>query len=115
VGDAEFVDTAVEGIGDAAPVPADAKGSRVEIDGERIAHLRDAGAVEVEALVVGAGILVIGADDVAQGPFPSVPAMSCCSRLSGPNAASIVGQSIPKGLTLQRAIMLSSQAAPNAP
>jgi hypothetical protein len=64
------VDTAVEGIGDAAHVPADAKGSRVEIDGERIAHLRDAGAVEVEALVVGAGIFVIGADDVAPAAVP---------------------------------------------
>jgi hypothetical protein len=31
------------------------------------------------------------------------------------NAASIAGQSIPKGLTLQRATMLSSQVAPNAP
>jgi hypothetical protein len=33
----------------------------------------------------------------------------------GPERRPIVGQSIPKGLTLQRAIMLSSQAAPNAP
>jgi hypothetical protein len=31
------------------------------------------------------------------------------------NAASIAVQSIPNGLTLQRATMLSSQAGPNAP
>jgi len=38
--------------------------------------------IEVEALVVGAHVLVIGADDIPPGPFPSVPAMSCCSRFS---------------------------------
>jgi hypothetical protein len=43
----------VEGIGDAAHVPSDAKGGCVEIDGQRTAHLRDPGAVEIEALVVG--------------------------------------------------------------
>jgi hypothetical protein len=50
---------AAEGIGDAADMTTDAEGSCVEIDRQRIAHLRDAGAVEVEALVVGAGIFVI--------------------------------------------------------
>ena len=35
--DAELVDMAVEGIGDAAHMAADAKGSCVEIDGQRIA------------------------------------------------------------------------------
>jgi hypothetical protein len=38
--------------------------------GERIAHLRDPGAVEVEALVVRLGVLVVGADDVAPGSVP---------------------------------------------
>jgi hypothetical protein len=84
VRDAELVEAAVEGIGDAADVPSDAKGSCVEIDGQRIAHLRDPRAVEIEALVVRAGVLVVGADDVAPPPIPSVPAMSYCSRLSGP-------------------------------
>jgi hypothetical protein len=36
------------------------------------------------------------------------------SRSSGPDAATIAGRSIPKGLTLQRATMASPQAAPNA-
>jgi hypothetical protein len=53
---------AVEGIGDAAHVPPDAKGSGVEIDGQRIAHLRNTSAVQIEALVVRAGVLVVGAD-----------------------------------------------------
>jgi hypothetical protein len=35
--------------------------------------------------------------------------------LDAMNAASISGQSMPSGLALQRAIMASSQAAPNAP
>jgi hypothetical protein len=83
--------------GSATPlrVPPRAKRIRIERDGYRIAHLSDARAGEIEALVVGAGVLVVGADDVAQGPFPSVPAMSYCSRSSGPNAASVSGQSIP--------------------
>jgi hypothetical protein len=34
-------------------VPADAKGSRVEIDGQRIAHLCDSHTVEVETLLFG--------------------------------------------------------------
>jgi hypothetical protein len=41
-----------------------------EIDGEGIAHLRDARAVEVEALVVRAGVLVVGADDVTPAAVP---------------------------------------------
>jgi hypothetical protein len=44
---------AVEGVGDAARVPSDAERIRIERDGGRIAHLRDTGAVEIEALVVG--------------------------------------------------------------
>jgi hypothetical protein len=44
------VDMAVKGIGDTAHMPADAKSSSIQIDGQRIAHLRDARAVEVEAL-----------------------------------------------------------------
>jgi predicted transcriptional regulator len=68
--DAELVDAAVEGIGDAAHVAPDAKSSRVEIDGLRVAHLRDTGAVQIETLVVGARVLVVGADDVAPGPVP---------------------------------------------
>jgi hypothetical protein len=39
VRDAELVDVAVEGIGDAAHMPSDAKGSCVEIDGQGIDHL----------------------------------------------------------------------------
>jgi hypothetical protein len=35
-----------------------------------IAHLRDTGAVEIEPLVVGAGVLVGGADDAIPGPVP---------------------------------------------
>jgi hypothetical protein len=54
VRNAERVDMAVEGIGDAAHMPADAEGSSVEIDGQCIAHLRDASAVQTETLVVGA-------------------------------------------------------------
>jgi hypothetical protein len=85
VRDAELVDMAVEGIGDAADVPSDAKGSRVERDRSGVADLRDAGAVEIEALVVRAGVLVIGADDVAPAAVPqSARDVSCCSRLSGP-------------------------------
>jgi hypothetical protein len=86
VGDAELVDMAVEGNGDAAHMPSDAKGSCVEIDGERVAHLCDTGAVQIETLVVRAGVLVVGADVIAPGPVPSVPAMSYCSRLSGPKS-----------------------------
>jgi hypothetical protein len=47
-----------------------AKGSCVEINGQRVAHLRDTGSVQIEALVVGARVLVIGADDVAPGAIP---------------------------------------------
>jgi hypothetical protein len=57
-------------IGDAADVPSDAERVRIQVQGQRIAHLRDARAVEIEALAVGAGILVVGADDVAPGPVP---------------------------------------------
>ena len=70
VRDAELVDMAVEGIGDAAHVPPDADRILIERDRCRIAHLRDAGAVEIETQVVGAGILVIGADDVAPAAVP---------------------------------------------
>jgi hypothetical protein len=45
---------------------------RVEIDGQRIAHLRDPGAVQMETLVVGARILVLGADDAAPGNCASM-------------------------------------------
>jgi hypothetical protein len=51
-------------------VPADAEGSRVEIDGQGTAHLRDTRAVQIETLVVGARVLVVGANDVAPGPVP---------------------------------------------
>ena len=62
--------------------PPDPEGAELRAIGQRTAHLRDARAVQIEALVVGAGILVVGADDVAPAPFvPSVPAMSCCSRV----------------------------------
>jgi hypothetical protein len=46
VRDAELVDVAVEAIGDAAHVPSDAKRVRVEIQGQRIAHLCNTGAVD---------------------------------------------------------------------
>ena len=70
-GDTERVDMAVEGIGDATHVPADAKRSCVEVDGLGIAHLRDARAVEIETLVVGAGVLVVGAGVIlAPGAVP---------------------------------------------
>jgi hypothetical protein len=84
VRDSELVDVAVEGIGHAAHVAADAEGGGVEVDGQRVAHLSDASAVQAEALVVGAGVLVIGADDVAPAAVPRVPAISYCSRFSGP-------------------------------
>jgi hypothetical protein len=61
-------DVAVEGIGDAAHMPPDAEGSCVEIDGQGIAHLRDTRAIQVEALVVRAGVLLIGVTDVAPVP-----------------------------------------------
>ena len=61
---------AVEGVGDAAHVPPDAERIRVEVEGLDIAHLSHASAVEIEALVVRACILVVGADDVAPGPVP---------------------------------------------
>jgi hypothetical protein len=64
---------------------SDAEGSRVEVDGHRAAHLRDARAVQVEALVVGAGVLVVGADDVAPGPVPERARDVVLQRLSGPN------------------------------
>jgi len=56
--------------GSAMPLtmPSDAKGSWIEIDGQRIAHLRDTRAVQIETLVVRAGVLVVGADDIAPGP-----------------------------------------------
>jgi hypothetical protein len=38
--------------------------------GERIAHLRDPGAVEIEALVVGARVSIVGANDVAPAAVP---------------------------------------------
>ena len=43
MGGAELIDMAVEGMGDAAGVSSNAKGSCVEIDGQRIAHLRYTG------------------------------------------------------------------------
>ena len=46
------------------------RGIRVEIYGQRIAHLSHARAIEIETLVAGAGVLVIGADDVAPAPVP---------------------------------------------
>jgi hypothetical protein len=70
VGDAERVDMAVEGVGDTGDVPPDAEGIRVEIQGLGIAHLGDTGAVQIETLVVGAGVLVVGADDMAPAPVP---------------------------------------------
>jgi hypothetical protein len=71
----------VEGIGDAAHVPPDAEGCRVEIDGQRIAHLGDTRAVQIETLVVRAGVLVVGADDVAPGICASMtPVGSRCPR-----------------------------------
>ncbi|MGH6917173.1 MAG: hypothetical protein ACREJ0_05655 [Geminicoccaceae bacterium] len=60
----------LKGLGDAAHVPVDAKGSRVEIDGQCIAHLRDTRAVEIEMLVARAGVLAVGADDVAPVAAP---------------------------------------------
>jgi hypothetical protein len=45
------------------PTPSAAE---VEIDGQWVAHLRDARAVQIETLVVGAGILVVGSGDVAR-------------------------------------------------
>jgi hypothetical protein len=63
--DAELVDVADEGIGDAAhsrPMP---RAAALIFDGQRIAHLRDARAVKIEPLVVGPGVLVVDADDVA--------------------------------------------------
>jgi hypothetical protein len=44
-----------------------ARAAELRSRGQRIAHLRDARAVEIEALVIRAGVLVIGADDVAPG------------------------------------------------
>ncbi len=38
--------------------------------GSGIAHLRDTGAVQIEALIIGAGVLVVGADDVAPAAVP---------------------------------------------
>jgi hypothetical protein len=61
---------AVDGIGNPADMPADAEGSRIEFDGQPIAQLRDAGAVDIEPLAIGAGVLVVGADDVAPGAIP---------------------------------------------
>jgi hypothetical protein len=46
------------------------RGFAFEIQRQRVAHLRDADAVEIKALVVGARVLVVGADDVAPGPAP---------------------------------------------
>jgi hypothetical protein len=63
--DAELLDVADERIGDAAhsrPMP---KAAALIFDGQRIAHLRDARAVKIEPLVVGPGVLVVDADDVA--------------------------------------------------
>ena len=51
-------------------MPPDAERVRVEIQGQRIAHLVDTGAVQIEALVVGARVLVVGADDIAPGTIP---------------------------------------------
>ena len=51
VRDAELVDMAVEGVGDAAHVPPDAERIRVEVEGLDIAHLSHASAVEIEALL----------------------------------------------------------------
>jgi hypothetical protein len=70
VGNAKLVDMAIEGVGDAAHVSCDVEGIQIELDGLRIAHLRDGRAVEVEALVVRAGVLVIGADDIAPAALP---------------------------------------------
>jgi len=69
VRDPELVDVAVEGIGDAARKPSDPKRVRIEIQGLRVAHLRDTGAIEIETLVVGAGVLVIGPDNIAPTPI----------------------------------------------
>jgi hypothetical protein len=68
--DAELVNMPVERIGDAAYVPTDAKGSCIQIGGLRIAHLRHARAVQIETLVVRAGVLVVGADDIAPAAVP---------------------------------------------
>jgi hypothetical protein len=51
-------------------VPPDAKGIRIEVQGQRIAHLSDARAVEIKTLVAGAGVLVVGADDVPPAAVP---------------------------------------------
>jgi hypothetical protein len=61
--DADHIDVTVEWIGDAAHMAAD--WGRVEIDGQPTADLRDTRAVQIEALVVGDRLLVVGADDAA--------------------------------------------------
>jgi hypothetical protein len=53
-----------------------------EVDGQRIDHLRDPGAVQIETLVVGPSVLVVGADDVAPGPVSELPAIGYPPRPS---------------------------------
>jgi hypothetical protein len=68
--DAELVDQSVEGIGDAARMPLDTKKSLIERDRGGLARLRDARAVQIEELVAGACVLIVGADDVAPAAVP---------------------------------------------
>jgi len=70
VREAEVVDMAVEGIGNAAHVPSDAKRGGIQVPAQRVAHLRDARADEIEALIVGAGVLIGGVGDVALVAVP---------------------------------------------